>query len=237
MTNGGELSIAQRFASVRERIEAACREAGRPSESVALVAVSKTQPSERIREAFACGQRDFGENYAQELAAKMDELADLPIRWHFIGHLQRNKAKKLIPRLHALHTVDSTRLVEALLPQLAGRATPLRLLVQVNVAGEEQKSGIDPAGLGELLAAIPEHPGLELCGLMTMPPFDVDPTPHFRELARLRAAHGPILSEARRAGFVELSMGMSDDFERAIACGSTMVRVGTMLFGPRQGVK
>ncbi|MCA9523414.1 MAG: YggS family pyridoxal phosphate-dependent enzyme [Myxococcales bacterium] len=235
MINPSESRIAPRIEVVRRRIELACRAAGRPVDAVTLLAVSKTQPDAAIRAAVAAGQRDFGENYAQELLTKMDALADQPIRWHFIGHLQRNKAKKLVPRLYALHTLDSPRLVEAMLPHLHGRERPLQIYVQVNVAGEAQKSGVAPAELAEMLAAIPLHPGLELCGLMTMPPFDVDPTPHFVELARLLERHRSALPPEQQLTFSGLSMGMSDDFERAIGCGSTVVRLGTVLFGPRQG--
>ena len=220
--------VAQRLLEVRERIERAARAAGRAPESVPLMAVSKTKPAELIREAYAAGQRDFGENYVQELSAKAEELSDLPeLRFHMIGHLQRNKVKQVVRHVVSVHTVDSIRLAE----ELGKRAADgLAVLVEVNVGGEEQKSGCAPAELEAVLATIEAQPTLRLRGLMTVPPHTDDAAgarPYFDTLARLRDAHGG----AER--LPELSMGMTHDLEHAVAAGATWVRVGTAIFGAR----
>lgn len=211
---------------VRARIERAATAAGRDPSTVRLVAVSKTKPASAIREAYAAGQRDFGENYAQELDQKARELADLTeIRWHFIGHLQSNKAKLVAPVAHLVHAVDSASLASALAKRAPGR---LGVLVEVNVGGEAEKHGVAPSEVGALLDAIEREPNLELRGLMTMPPHDLALARRaFEELGALRDRHGGA------ARLPELSMGMSDDLEIAIACGATLVRVGTAIFGAR----
>jgi pyridoxal phosphate enzyme (YggS family) len=225
-------SIVQRLEATRARIEQAATAAGRSSQSVVLVAVSKRKPIEMIREAYAAGQRDFGENYAQELAHKAEQLGALDgIRWHMIGHLQRNKARQVIDVAWALHTVDSVRLTEELerRAQVVSRV-PLRVLVEVNVAGELSKSGCTPADLEAILDAVERQPSLRLSGLMTMPPYTEDPHgahPYFEELVRLRDTHGG------QPRLPELSMGMSHDLEEAISTGATLVRVGTAIFGER----
>ena len=211
---------------VRERIERAVKAAGRAPGSVRLVAVSKTKPTSAIREAYAAGQRDFGENYAQELDEKARELAELgDLRWHFIGHLQSNKAKLVAPVAHLVHAVDSASVASALAKRAPHR---LRVLVEVNVAGEAEKHGVAPAGVGALLDAIDKESNLELAGFMTMPPHDLEAAKRaFEGLVKLRDQHGGA------ARLPELSMGMSDDLEVAIACGATLVRVGTAIFGAR----
>ena len=211
---------------VRARIAKAEVAAGRAPGSVRLVAVSKTKPSSAIREAYAAGQRDFGENYAQELAEKAVALADLAdLRWHFIGHLQSNKAKLVAPVAHLVHAVDSASVASALAKRAPSR---LRVLVEVNVAGEAEKHGVPPSAVGPLLTAIEAEPNLELAGFMTMPPHDLDATKRaFADLVALRDQHGGA------ARLPELSMGMSDDLELAIAAGATMVRIGTAIFGAR----
>jgi pyridoxal phosphate enzyme (YggS family) len=223
--------IARNLGEVRGRIARAAAAAGRDPLGVALVAVSKTCGPEAIREAYAAGQRDFGENYAQELSDKARALADLPgLRWHFIGHLQRNKAKLIAPHAALVQTVDSERLAEALSPLAVSRGTPLPCLVQVNVGGEAQKAGCAPSAAAAVMRAVERAPGLELAGLMTMPPFDLDASEtriHFRALRELREAHGGA------AALAHLSMGMSHDFEEAISEGATIVRVGTAIFGGR----
>jgi hypothetical protein len=217
-------SVKENLAAVRERIVKAAEAAGRDPASVTLVAVSKTKPIEAIREAWDAGQRDFGENYAQELVQKSDALPDA--RWHFIGHLQSNKAKLIAPRVHMVHSVDSASLAK----ELGKRSTKkLPVLVEVNVSGEATKSGCAPAELEALLAAIEAQPNLALSGLMTMPPpgdLAVAKT-MFDSLRALRDAHGGI------ARLPQLSMGMTEDLEVAIACGATLVRVGTAIFGSR----
>lgn len=224
--------IAARLAEVRARIERAARAAGRDASGVRLLAVSKTKPAQAIREAYAAGQRDFGENYVQELADKAAELADLAeLRWHMIGHLQRNKAKVVAKLATAVHTVDSVRLADELGKRAAeaGRGR-LTVLVEVNVGGEAQKSGCAPDQLEGVLAAIERAPSLALFGLMTVPPHTDDPAgarPVFDQLVALRDAHGGA------ARLPELSMGMTHDLEQAVAAGATWVRVGTAIFGER----
>jgi pyridoxal phosphate enzyme (YggS family) len=224
--------IRERLARVRERIDQAAESAGRDPASIRLMAVSKTKPAAAIREAYAAGQRDFGENYVQELAAKASELGDLPeLRFHFIGHLQRNKVKQLLPLVKSIHTVDSVRLADELGKRGSeAGVSRLAVLVEVNVGGEAQKSGCAPGEIEGVLAAIERHPCLSLSGLMTVPPHTDDPAgarPYFDVLARLRADHGG------PERLPELSMGMTHDLEHAIAAGATWVRIGTAIFGER----
>jgi len=227
------VSIATALTEVQARIVAAARTSGRDPNEVKLIAVSKTQPASAVREAYAAGQRDFGENYVQELLQKAEELRDLPdLRWHLIGHLQRNKAKSVAPLVWLLHTVDSLELAQELAKRLAAAAPERRLpvLVEVSIAGEEQKHGLAPENLAELLRGIEALPQLTLRGLMCVPPFTEDPAgarPHFDALVRLRELHGGV------ARLPELSMGMTHDLEQAVAAGATWVRVGTAIFGAR----
>jgi PLP dependent protein len=235
--------IAQNIARVEERIAAACRRSGRRREDVRLVAVSKTVPPERIREAYDAGLRDFGENRVQEAEAKAPALRELEITWHMIGHLQTNKARSARALFHWIQSLDSLRLAEKLdgaphpaaepvAPHRAG--TPLPVLIEVNLGGEASKSGVTAEAAPALARSIGALPNLSLCGLMTVPPVTDDPEgarPYFsglRELAR-------VIDSARlpnvRMG--ELSMGMSHDFEVAIEEGATLVRVGSAIFGER----
>jgi pyridoxal phosphate enzyme (YggS family) len=222
--------IADGLARVRDRIAQAAEASSRDPSTVRLVAVSKTKPASAIRQAYEAGQRDFGENYAQELAEKAAELSDLPdLRWHFIGHLQSNKARMVAPVAHLVHTVDSASLAKELAKRAekAGRP-PLDVLVEVNVGGEAQKHGATADALADIIAAVESANPLRLRGLMTMPPHDRKAARHaFEALAALRAKHGG------HARLPELSMGMSDDLEVAVACGATIVRVGTAIFGAR----
>jgi hypothetical protein len=235
-------SIADKLANVRARVDAAAISAGRRPQEVLLVAVSKTQPAEALREAYAAGIRDFGENYVQELVQKAEALADLPeLRFHAIGHVQRNKARFLARHASAVHSVDSADLARELGRRLAATEGPgpprafggdarLPVLVELNIAAEAQKSGVAPDGLESVLESVESEPGLRLVGLMCVPPFGDDPrsaVPHFEALARLRERHGGA------ARLPELSMGMTADFEHAIAAGATVVRVGTAIFGAR----
>lgn len=227
------MSIASALQEVRSRIDAAARAAGREPAQVKLVAVSKTHPAEAVREAYAAGQRDFGENYVQELVQKAEALSDLPdLRWHLIGHLQRNKAKLVAPLVSLVHTVDSVELGRELAKRRAsgGKSEHLPVLVEVSIAGEEQKHGLAPTQLPELLDALEQLPELSLRGLMCVPPLTEDAAlsrPHFDALVRLRDQHGGA------ARLPELSMGMTHDLEHAVAAGATLVRVGTAIFGSR----
>lgn len=226
--------LEQRLESVLARIRAAEKAHGRAPGSVSLVCVSKTHPEGAVREAYALGQRDFGESYAQELAEKAEALRDLPdLRWHFIGHLQRNKAKLVARVAYAVHSIDGGALARELGKRAAaagfGTERPrMRAFAEVN-SGEAQKHGAAPEELAELLVAIEAEPALELVGLMTVPPHGEAPTREaFTALARLRDAHGGA------ARLPELSMGMTDDLEIAIELGATIVRIGTAIFGPRE---
>jgi len=219
--------VAGAIERVQQRIERACEGAGRDPGAVQLVAVSKGHPEDVIRAAYDAGMRTFGENYAQELAAKASALSDLrDIRWRFIGHLQRNKIK-LIERARAtVDTVDSVRLAQALSARAAASATDVEALLQVNVGGEAQKSGCTPDEVPALVEAVRALPNITLRGLMTVAPHldDVEATrPFFAALRELAEAHG----------LPELSMGMTHDLEQAVAEGATMLRIGTAIFGPR----
>jgi pyridoxal phosphate enzyme (YggS family) len=222
------VTVAERLAAVRARIDRAALACGRDPGTIRLVAVSKTKPEEAIREAYAAGQRAFGENYAQELSAKAQALADLPaIEWHFIGHLQTNKAKVVAKAADVVHALDSVAVARELGKRAAReRAEPLPVLIEVNVGGEPQKAGAAPSEIDEVMAAVREHPSLLLRGLMTIPPADAARRA-FSTLASLRNLHGGA------ASLPDLSMGMSGDLELAIACGATLVRVGTAIFGSR----
>ncbi len=225
------MSIAENWAAIREKVEAACARANRPASDVTIVAVSKTHPASAIAEAAAAGAVDFGENYAQELAGKQAELA-LPIRWHYIGRLQRNKAKLVAGKVALVHAVDSVELAI----ELGKRAAQVQpILLAVNLGGEASKGGVT----GETALAIAKDlaavANVCLDGLMTLPPPSEDPEasrPVFEELRELRAR---IASELGRPLPV-LSMGMSGDYELAIACGATHVRIGTAIFGSRPAV-
>ena len=230
------MSIATNIAAIQERIAAAARRAGHPSADVALMAVTKTHPPERIREAYRAGLRLFGENRVQEFAGKASGVAELAsAQWHMIGHLQTNKASRTVELFHAVDSVDSVKLAEKLnsAAQAAGKKLPV--LIEINVGGEAAKSGVAPDSreLEQLLTAAPRLEALEFRGLMTVPPFTDDPErawPFFRKLRELRDA---IALRLPRISMQELSMGMSHDFEVAIEEGSTCVRVGTAIFGER----
>ena len=228
--------IADRVAAVRERIDRAALRASRPTESVTLVAVSKTFPAEAVRAAFAAGLRDFGENRVQEAEPKIASLADRAtagIRWHLVGHLQGNKARRAAVLFELVHSVDSSELGRRLAraAQEAGRT--LRALVQVDLAGEETKFGVDGERLLPLLEELRGLGGLRVEGLMLLPPFFEDPQAARPYFARLRSLRDQAAAAGLLAGR-ELSMGMSHDLEVAVEEGATMVRVGTAIFGERQ---
>jgi pyridoxal phosphate enzyme (YggS family) len=232
------VSIAKNIAGIREQIAAAARRAGRNSADVALMAVSKTQPPDRIREAYNAGMRLFGENRVQEFSGKAAALADLrDAEWHMIGHLQTNKATRAAELFAAADSVDSVKLAEKLDAATGKLGKKLSVLIEVNVGGEEAKSGVsaDSPELQELLLVAPRLESLEFRGLMTVPPFTEDPAgarPYFRKLRELRDAIAA--RKLPRIGMDVLSMGMSHDFEVAIEEGSTCVRVGTAIFGVRK---
>jgi hypothetical protein len=222
--------IADRWRAITARALAACERAGRAPDEVTIVAVSKTQPAAAVRAAAAAGARDFGENYAQELATKRAACGDAQVRWHFIGRLQRNKAKLVAGQVALVHAVDSAELAEELARRAGGVVQPV--LIAVNVGGEATKGGITPEAAGALAASIAAIPGVRLDGLMTMPPPSDDPEASRGPFLALRALRDRLEQELG-ARLPVLSMGMSGDFEVAIACGATHVRVGTAIFGAR----
>jgi PLP dependent protein len=231
------MSISENIAAVRERIAAAARRAGRSPDDITLMAVSKTQPPERIREAYNAGLRVFGENRVQEFAGKFDALRDLrDAEWHMIGHLQTNKAAKTAELFHSVDSVDSLKLAEKLDAAARALGKKLDVLIEINVGGEAAKSGVAPDSLAleELMTGAPRLEWLVFLGLMTVPPFTDDPEgarSYFRKLRELRDTIA-----ARKLPSVamdQLSIGMSHDFEIAIEEESTCVRVGTAIFGER----
>lgn len=225
-------SIAANLQAVRARIAAACIAAGRPADSVQLLAVSKTWPAASVREAAAAGQRAFGENYVQEAADKATELAGLNLEWHFIGPLQSNKTRPVAEGFSWVHSVDRLKIAERLAAQRAAALPPLNICLQVNVSGEASKGGCAPEqGVG-LAAAIGALPGLRLRGLMTIPEPTGDVARQRRQFALLRHTLERINAELDFR-LDTLSMGMSDDLEAAIMEGATIVRVGTAIFGQR----
>jgi PLP dependent protein len=223
------MSLAARLEILERRIVSACAAVSRPRESVRLIAVSKKHPPEAIRAAYALGLRDFGENYAQELEQKAKSLTDLPeLRLHFIGHLQSNKAKSVAAYACSIQTIDSPFLAREVAKRARSLGRHLEVLIEVNVGGEAQKHGCKPEDLDQVIKAIVTEPDLTLRGLMTMPPAELDAAKKaFDTLRTLQSLHGGSLR------LPELSMGMSDDLEVAIASGATMVRIGTALFGSR----
>lgn len=231
------MSIAENVARVRERIDAAARRAGRNPEQITLMGVSKTFPVERIREAYTAGLRVFGENRVQEFTEKAGALQDLAdATWHLIGHLQSNKAAKAADLFCAIDSVDSFKLAERLnaAAEKAGKTLPV--LIEINVGGEDAKSGVAPDSpeLENLLQAAPRLANIRIRGLMTVPPYSENPQnarPFFRQLREIR--DGIAAPRLPSISMNVLSMGMSHDFEVAIEEGSTCVRVGTAIFGDR----
>ncbi|MGW8463553.1 YggS family pyridoxal phosphate-dependent enzyme [Pseudomonas sp. CLCA07] len=221
-------TIADNIAQVSSRIRAAALAAQRDEHSVQLLAVSKTKPAEALREAYAAGLRDFGENYLQEALGKQLELADLPLIWHFIGPIQSNKTRAIAEHFAWVHSVDRLKIAQRLSEQRPADLPPLNICIQVNVSGEASKSGCTPADLPALANAISELPRLTLRGLMAIP----EPTD---DRAEQDAAFAAVqnLQASLNLPLDTLSMGMSHDLESAIAQGATWVRIGTALFGAR----
>lgn len=226
--------IARRLNEIRKRIAASARSVGRDPASVRLVAVSKTFPVHLIREAWAAGQRDFGENRVQEGLQKIGETTDLEIRWHLLGHLQTNKARKAGPAFAVIHGVDSVELLEKLDASAAESGRAPELLIQVDLAGEATKHGVPPGEVPRLFDAAAACRAARVVGLMTLPPIPETPEdarPYFRRLRELRDEWMQSGVPASMLG--EMSMGMSGDFEVAVQEGATLVRVGTAIFGSR----
>ena len=215
--------------SVLDQIQLACGRVQRDPASVQLLAVSKTHPSQSLREMYQAGQRSFGENYLQEALTKIDELQDLEIEWHFIGHVQRNKTKHLAEKFDWVHGVDRLIIAERLSSQRMDSRKPLNICIQVNIDGQDSKDGCQPDEVAELVKQISQLPNIRLRGLMVIPAPEnsvafADAKTLFEQVKSLHA---------RPQDWDTLSMGMSGDLDAAIAAGSTMVRVGTALFGAR----
>jgi pyridoxal phosphate enzyme (YggS family) len=224
-------NLASHLSDVRSRIGRAATAAGRDPSSVTLVAVSKTQPAEIIQSAAALGVTDFGENYVREASEKMDRVADLPLHWHFIGGIQANKTRAIAERFAWVHSVDRFSVARRLSEQRPFHSPPLNLCIQVALVAERNKGGLDPAALAPTAASIAGLARVRLRGLMCLLPAEPDVAAQRALFARLRG-----LLEGLNAGGLRLdtlSMGMSGDFEAAIAEGATHVRIGTAVFGQR----
>ena len=224
--------LAARVAEVRERIDGARDRAGR-SGPVTLVAVTKTHPAEAVLAALEAGVEDVGENRVAELEEKVAEVGRDATRWHLIGHLQRNKVRRALPLFDLLHSLDSRRLAEVLSEEAVRAGTTVRALMQVNAGAEETKGGFEPAEALDALGRICELPGLRVEGLMTMAPFTEDEAVLRRAFGTTRRLWEEAARQLPAFHALHLSMGMSNDFEIAVEEGSTLVRVGTVLFGER----
>jgi len=229
------VSLVENFEQIQRRIRAACERAGRAPDSVALLAVTKSQPPELVRAAADCGQILFGENKVQEAKAKIP-LCPGRLRWHFIGHLQSNKCRDAVELFEMIQSVDSLPLAREISKRAEQSAKTMPILLEVNSAGEAGKFGYKPERLRADLKEINALPRIEIHGLMTVPPWSDDPEkvrPHFRRLRELKSECEQILG----APLSHLSMGMSGDFEVAIEEGATLIRIGTALLGPRRVVQ
>ena len=227
------MTISTNLANISERIRAAAIKSGRDPAQIRLVAVSKTRPAADITAAFLAGQCIFGENYIQELVPKLVEVRE-PVQWHFIGHLQSNKVKYIVGRVALIHTVDRISLAQEINRQWGKLGKVCDVLIQVNISGEATKSGTTEDGALQLVREAALLPHIRVRGLMTMPPFFDDPEtarPYFAELRRLSEIVAA--QEIPGVEMMELSMGMSGDFEAAVQEGATLVRVGTAIFGAR----
>jgi pyridoxal phosphate enzyme (YggS family) len=240
-------TLAQRLAAVRAEIAAACSRAGRPADSVTLVAVSKTHPPEVVLEAVAAGQLDFGENRVEEAVPKMaavGQLSSAPLRWHMIGHVQSRKAQEIVHHFEMVHSLDSVKLAERYARFSAERSQPLKALLEVNISGEESKAGFaaqrwqSDAAQRETLWAdirrILQLPMLEVGGLMTMAPIVDDPEQTRPVFAALRQLRDALQNDFPDGIWSQLSMGMTDDYPIAIEEGATIVRIGRAIFGERR---
>lgn len=232
------MSIEENIARVQEKLERAAQKAGRRPQDIVLMAVTKTFPPERIREAYAAGLRLFGENRVQEFAGKAEALRDVKdTEWHLIGHLQTNKVAKAAELFGAVDSVDSLRLAEKLNAAAEKMTKNLRVLIEINVGGEAAKSGLaaDSSEMDDILTTAPKWKQLQIMGLMTVPPFAEDPEDTRRYFRQLRELRDRIAARKLPGISMEtLSMGMSHDFEVAIEEGSTCVRVGSAIFGERK---
>ena len=229
-----EYSIKDNIEEVKNNIAAACQEAGRAPEEVTLIAVSKTKPVELLREAYDCGCRDFGENKVQELLDKY-EVMPKDIRWHMIGHLQRNKVKYIVDKVALIHSVDSLRLAEEISREAVKKDTCVNILIEVNVAEEETKFGVTCNEVKQLVQDIAKLPNIRVKGLMTIAPFVENAEQNRPIFSKLRKISVDIMEEnIDNITMENLSMGMTGDYTVAVSEGATYVRVGTGIFGVRQ---
>ncbi|HRQ56235.1 MAG TPA: YggS family pyridoxal phosphate-dependent enzyme [Azoarcus taiwanensis] len=224
-------SIQANLQAVKSRLARALHDSGRASDDAVLMAVSKTWPAQCVREAAAAGQRVFGENYVQEGVAKIADVALPELEWHFIGPLQSNKTRLVAEHFDWVHSIERLKIAQRLSDQRGEARPPLQVCVQVNVSGEQSKSGIEPAHCVELAQAVARLPGLRLRGLMCIPEPVDDPLRQRARFAMLRELRDELVRGGLKLD--TLSMGMSDDLELAIAEGSTMIRVGSAIFGAR----
>ncbi len=226
--------ISQKIDEIRNRIASAAISAGRDAQEIKLVAVAKGQPIEKMRQAIEAGQRDFGENYAQELLAHSEQTGPAPI-WHFIGHLQKNKVKQILPLVTLIHSVDSIELARTIDRRAAAIGKTQSILIEINLGGEKTKSGMSLSDVEKQTVEMNALDHVDLQGFMTLPPYDSDPErsrPYFRRLREIRDEMNKKI--VYKHALTELSMGMSHDFEIAIEEGATIVRIGTAIFGERQ---
>lgn len=225
-------TIASGLQNVRTRIKGIAEKIGRQPETITLLAASKTNPAEQLREAFIAGQTVFGENYLQEALVKISSLADLPIEWHFIGPIQSNKTKRIAENFAWVHSVDRKKIADRLSKDRSESFPPLQICLQVNVSGEDSKSGVAPEELADLAAHVVSLPRLKLRGLMAVPELTTATALQRSQFRMLKNAY----DQLRRDGYDldTVSMGMSEDMDIAIEEGATMVRVGTAIFGPRR---
>ncbi len=225
--------LAENFKAVEDRVREACARSGRERPEITLIAVSKTVDARAVREAAALGQLDFGENYVRPAQSKMEEVREpggAEVRFHMIGHLQRNKVKAALGVFESLHSLDSLRLLQALEKELAGRDGKFPCFVEVNVSGEDSKYGVSPDDAQKLVEAALEGGGVDVAGLMTMAPFLAEPQECRPYFAKLRELRDGINEKLGRRVLRCLSMGMTNDFEVAVEEGATHLRIGTALF-------
>lgn len=226
-------SLVQRLGELREEIRLLAQRVKRSADEIVIVGVTKSHSATAIEAAYCAGLSDIGENYVQELVAKHSELKELPIRWHFIGRLQSNKVKYLVPIVHLVHSVDRLSIAQELSKQAARHSRTLDILLQVNTSGEETKAGVSPNAVAELLAAVLELGNLRPCGLMTLAGLEHSPEQVRAEFRLLRSLRDELREHFSLEHFTELSMGMSSDYPIAIEEGATLLRIGTRLFGNR----
>src|SRR5690554_1133951 len=227
--------ITEHIAKVRQQVEQACHKFGRNPSKVKVLAVSKTQPAEAIRVAAATGQQAFGENYLQEALQKQQELADLPeLEWHFIGAVQSNKTREIAENFAWLHTLARQKIAQRLNDQRPAKLPKLKVLIQVNISNEASKAGILPSEVLGFAKQLLELPRLEVCGLMCIPKASEDFTQQRQAFAQLADLQVQLMQALPELNLTTLSMGMSGDLEAAIAEGSTLVRIGTAIFGARE---